>query len=122
MHPVVSVCRSYGSQPQDLLSFSLFIRDRLIIPFIDRGDVTITVFLSIRTLSSPPLRQIEELNGCQEEKEETQEEQEAESEKQRARRKVESAAAAAEEDYKEEERSRFSVQGIRSSDTDRAGF
>ena len=67
-------------------------------------------------------RQIEELNGCQEEKEETQEEQEAESEKQRARRKVESAAAAAEEDYKEEERSRFSVQGIRSSDTDRAGF
>ena len=54
-HPVVSVCRSYGSQLQDLLSFSLFIRDRLIIPFIDRGDVTITVFLSIRTLSSASL-------------------------------------------------------------------
>ena len=95
---------------------SLFVRDRLIIPFIDRGDVTITVFLSIRTLSSS--RQIEELNGCQEEKE-TQEST-AESEKQRARRKVESAVA--EEEEKEEEgaeveRSRFSVQGIRRSDT-----
>ena len=107
-----------GSQVQGL---SLFVRDRLIIPFIDRGDVTITVFLSIHpdTLLSSS-RQIEELNGCQEEKEETQEEEKRE--KQRARRKVESAAAAAEEDYKEEERSRFSVQGIRSSDTDRAGF
>ena len=73
---------------------------------------------------SPPLRQIEELNGCQEEKEETQEEQEAESEKQRARRKVESPAAEEKEEAEgaEVERSRFSVQGIRSSDTDRAGF